>query len=70
MSWKYESFKENNIEELEMWKAQDFDIEPIDYAKDFFYMEHNWNNADVTSGQYCWSEEEICDFLQEYKNEI
>jgi hypothetical protein len=69
MSWKYNLFKESFKEDLEMWKEQEFDIEPVDYANDFFYMEQNWNNADITSGQYCYSEEEITEFLGTYKDE-
>jgi len=69
MSWKYNIFKESFKEELEEWKNQSFDIKPEDYINDFFYMEQNWNNADITSGQYIFTEDEINDFLIQYKEE-
>ena len=64
----YKEFIETFEDELELWENDNF--KDIDYEVDeMFHDERNYNNADKTSGQTCWLESDIEDYLKRYCKE-
>ncbi len=66
-AWTREAILSTFHEELEWIETED---DCLESAAVCFQREENYNNADITTGQNCFSEEDIAEAFQYYLEEI